>query len=210
MKSLFVAVATTPQTYPEGDFIEDPVLSESLAPNALSYVSSRPLPAGTYYLHVGASDSGLCIPGGICDPVYYSTPPSPVTIPPDPPPPPAPPPGPPPPRDTVAALSGLSAPFRQDVDRLYVVVRLGENGTVTVTGTVGVPKTSKVYRFKKASGAAAPGVDVKLKPKLAKKALRAVKAALKRRKKVRATLTITARDGLGNVTALKRAVSLTP
>jgi hypothetical protein len=49
---------------------------------------------------------------------------------------------------------------------------------------------------------------VTLKVKLAKKALKAVKKALKRHKKPKASLTITAKDATGNKRSEKRVVKL--
>jgi hypothetical protein len=49
---------------------------------------------------------------------------------------------------------------------------------------------------------------VTVKLKLAKQVLKAAKKALKRKKKVKASLTITARDAAGNTKIEKRAVKL--
>jgi hypothetical protein len=49
---------------------------------------------------------------------------------------------------------------------------------------------------------------VKVRVKAARKALRAARKALARHAKVKARLTVTARDGAGNTTSAKRSVTL--
>jgi hypothetical protein len=210
MGTYYIEAADRPDTYPEGDFLlENIVLYEEPAPNATTYFSTLQLPPGTYYFHVAAIDSATCdlATGAGCD-VEFSTPPSVIRILPDPAPPLPPAPAPPPPPDTVTALSALKAPARQDVDDLYVLASMAERGTITVGGTVSVAGPSKVFRFKPVSANAVPGVRAKLKPRLAKRALRAVKKALERRKKVKANVTIRAKDVVGNATTRKLTVSL--
>lgn len=102
----------------------------------------------------------------------------------------------------------VSAPSRQDVDKLYVRASMNEAGTLTATGRINVPGgAAKVYRFKPLTRTATPNVVVKLRLKLARKSLRAVRRAL-RRQRLRARITVTAKDGAGNRTARRRTIAL--
>ena len=83
-----------------------------------------------------------------------------------------------------------------------------ENGTITVGGTVSVPNASKVFKLKRVTVNAVAGKTVKIKVKLPGKALKATRKALKRRRKVKASLTVTAKDGAGNSRSEKRSVKL--
>jgi hypothetical protein len=112
--------------------------------------------------------------------------------------------------DKSTAFATLSVRLTQDVDKLSVLASMAEPGTLTAGGTVSVPSLSKVYKFKSASATAVPDASVKLKLKLPRKALKAVKKALKRHRKLKAKLTITARDTAGNTKTAKRTVSLRP
>ena len=51
---------------------------------------------------------------------------------------------------------------------------------------------------------------MKLFPKLSSKSLKAIKRALKRRKTVKALITLTAKDQSGNTTVQKRTIRLRP
>jgi hypothetical protein len=87
---------------------------------------------------------------------------------------------------------------------------MNEAGTLTAAATVSVPGGSaKVFRFKRASKTVAPNVPVKLRLKLTKKALRAVKRALRHRKKLSARVTLTAKDTTGHQTVRKQKIRLT-
>jgi plastocyanin len=105
--------------------------------------------------------------------------------------------------------TSITAPSRQDVDKLYVKASMNEAGMLTATGRVNVPGGSvKVYRFKPLSRTAQPNVVVKLRLKLSGKSLRTVRRSL-RRKRLRAKVTVTARDSAGNQTAQTRRIRLT-
>jgi plastocyanin len=121
----------------------------------------------------------------------------------------APPPPPPAaPKDTAKPVASLSTPARQDVDKLYVKASMNEAGALTAAGTVSVPRAAaKVYRFKAASRGVAANAAVKLRLKLSKKSLRAVKRALRHRK-LRAKVNVTAKDKAGNRTVQKRTIRL--
>jgi hypothetical protein len=169
--------------------------------------TSAPLqfPPGVYYFHVSAILS-------TCDDITipcvdeFSIPPVLLNVPPDPPP--APPPPPPPPPDTVTSFSALKCASTQKAGDLVVQASMGENGTITVGGTLNVPNAAKVYKLKAVSVSATAGKTVTVKLKLTKQVLKAAKKALKRKKKVKASLTITARDAAGNTKIEKRAVKL--
>lgn len=96
----------------------------------------------------------------------------------------------------------------QDVDKLAVTVTLDEAGTVSATGTVRVPNSSKTYRFKRARKTASAGRRVTLRLKLSRKAKRAVKRSLRRGRKLRAKLVVTGTDGARNRTTKRKTVRL--
>jgi hypothetical protein len=98
---------------------------------------------------------------------------------------------------------------RQDVDRVAVVVTLSEHGTVTVRGSVSVPDAARVVRFRPVSRGVAANEAERIRLTLARKARRAVKAALRAGRRPRARITIAARDGSGNTSTAKRRIRLT-
>lgn len=108
-------------------------------------------------------------------------------------------------RKPKATLGGKKT---QDVDKLAVTVTLDEAGTVSATGTVRVPNSSKTYRFKKARKSAKAGTRVKLRLKLSRKSKRAVKRALRRGRKLRAKLVVTGVDKAKNRTTKRKTVRL--
>jgi peptidoglycan/xylan/chitin deacetylase (PgdA/CDA1 family) len=110
--------------------------------------------------------------------------------------------------DKVTAFASLSARSVQDIDKLYVKASMIETGTLTARATVNVSTASRTYRFKTARRTARPRVAVKLRLKLGKKALRAAKRALRRHKRLKARITVTARDKAGNAKTAKRTVRL--
>ena len=90
-----------------------------------------------------------------------------------------------------------------------VVSATTEDLYASASGTVSVPGASRVYRLKSiANRFVAGGTKATLKLKVPKAALKAIKRALRARKKVKATIRLTARDGAGNVTTGKRTVKL--
>jgi hypothetical protein len=108
-----------------------------------------------------------------------------------------------------ASFTLLSVAPKQKAGKLQVKAAISTNGTITAGGTVNVPNAAKVYKLKSVSVGATAGKAVTLKMRLAKKALKAVRKALKRKKQVKARLTITARDAAGNTKTEKRTVRLT-
>jgi hypothetical protein len=200
----FIEAATSPATYPEGDFlVEDSVLFEFLDPGATSYTSTDQLPPGVYYVHVAAYDP-RCV---FCNYTFSGT--LQLTIPAD-----AQPAAPPPPpavqaqSDKVTAFAALKVAAIQRVDRLVVEAGMTENGRITVGGTINVPNAARVFKLEAVSVNVAAGKTLKIRVKVAKRALKAIKRALKRHKKVRANLTVTAKDAAGNTKTEKRTVRL--
>jgi plastocyanin len=110
----------------------------------------------------------------------------------------------------LAPVSSLVAPARQDVDRLFVRASMNEAGTLTATGKVSVAGgAAKAYTLRRVSRAVTAGQTVKLRLKLRKKALKAVKRALLRGRKLRAKITLTAKDASGKETRRKQTIRLT-
>lgn len=196
--------ANSPATGSDGSFTDPTTIYHYESPQRTFDSSPFQFPPGTYYVHVSAIDP-------ICDPSItnctedFSTPPAVLTVPDAPP---APPPPPSPPPDKVTAFASLSAPSSQRLTRLYVRAEMAESGTITAGGTVKVPKLSTVYMFKTISAPAVAGVSVKLKLKLPKKAFRAVKRALKRHRKMKAKIAITATDKAQNKKTAHRTIKL--
>jgi hypothetical protein len=198
----FIEAGTSPLTDLAGFFFDaDTVLFAELDPGQTTYRSTVQLAPRVYYVHVSAYNPNQCA-FGVCDDVFSSA--VQVNVPPDPPPPPPP----PPPVDKVTTFSVLKCASKQKIGNLVVQAAMPENGTITVSGTVNVPNTTKVYKLKSVSVTATAGKTVTVKLKLPRKALKAAKKALRRRKKVRASLTIAARDSAGNSKAEKRGVKL--
>jgi hypothetical protein len=111
--------------------------------------------------------------------------------------------------DTVApTLSFVDARKTQDVDKLGLTLRLDEIADVTVTGTVGVPGASKVYRIKKVTKRVAAGKRTRIGLKLSKKARKAIKKALNRGQKLKAKLKVTAEDLAGQRTVRRPSIKL--
>ena len=107
--------------------------------------------------------------------------------------------------DKLVGFAAIKVRSRQDVDKIYVRAAMMEAGTLGARGTV---KRGKRYHFKKVSKRAVLGKLVKLRLRLSKKGLRAAKRALRRGKRVRAKVTITARDAAGNLASAKRTIRL--
>jgi hypothetical protein len=111
--------------------------------------------------------------------------------------------------DKIAPLQSLSFKPLQDVDRLFVRARMSERGTLTARATVSVSGAAKVYRFKTVTRRVRANVFTKLRLKLVKKRLKAVKGALKKRKRLKAKITVTAKDKAGNKRSQKATIRLT-
>jgi plastocyanin len=108
-----------------------------------------------------------------------------------------------------ALVSSLVAASKQHVDKLFVRASMNQPGTLTASGTVALPGgAAKLYRFKPATKHVSANVPVKLALKLPKKASKAVKAALRHRKKLSAKITLTAKDATGHRTVRKQTIRL--
>ena len=192
----FIEAGTTSVVNPQGgDFpLANTVLAESLDDFQTTYTASVQIPAGTYFVHVSAFDTKKCITGNEQDCVDEWSNIVTVTVPPG--------------ADKVTDFSYLDASSPQKIGKLFVEAQMAEPGTVTATGTVKVPNASKVYRFKTASAKVFPGTRVKLRLRLPKKALKVVKKALKRGKKLKAKVTVTAKDLAGNTHSAKGTIKL--
>ncbi len=208
----FIEAATSQATYPEGDFVDWVLFEPVLDPGQTTYTSPDPLDPGVYYVHVAAFDP-LCPFELFCPDLFSDV--VPVTIPPDPTPAPQPqpqtlpsPPPPTPPADKVTSFATLKCASTQKAGTLVVRAAMPENGTITVGGTVSVPNASKVFKLKRVTVKAIAGKTVKINVKLSAKALKAAKKALRRHRKVKASLTVTAKDGAGNSRSEKRSVKL--
>jgi hypothetical protein len=72
-----------------------------------------------------------------------------------------------------------------------------------------VPDAARVFRFRPVTRDADANEPVRIRLKLARKARRAVKAALRDGRRVRARVTIAARDTSGNLSSATRRIRLT-
>jgi hypothetical protein len=75
---------------------------------------------------------------------------------------------------------------------------------------VNVPGASKVYRFKSVKRSVGANKPTKIRLKLASKSLRPVKRALKRKKRLKARITVTARDAAANASKKQTTIKLRP
>src|SRR5437763_1156309 len=180
VKSEFLQTATSSETNVDGYFLQKNVVTfTTLDPTQTLFKDLHEYPNGTYYAHVAGHDPG-CI-AGKCEQIQFSNVLSFSVVP-------------APPgsgggggggtADKFAPLQALSFNPVQHVGKLFVTVRSSESGTVKATGTASTSGTSKVYRFKTVSRSVAANAKTKLRLRLAKKALRAVKRALKKHKKI--------------------------
>ena len=115
------------------------------------------------------------------------------------------------PLDTTASGFVLGGKTTQKAGKTVSVVvsATTEDLYASASGTVSVPGASKVYRLKSiANRFVARGTRATLKLKVPKAALKAIKRALRGRKKVKASIKLTARDGAGNLTTGKRTIKL--
>lgn len=118
-------------------------------------------------------------------------------------------PGPPPPPADTAPVSTLIAPSKQRVDELYVRASMNEAGTLAAAGTVAAPGgAAKRYRLKRTTRSVSANQSVKLRLKLAARALRRVKRALRHGRRLRAKILVTARDATGHETVRRQTVRL--
>jgi hypothetical protein len=120
---------------------------------------------------------------------------------------PPPPPGP----DTTKPGLALGGKTAQKAGKTVSVVvsATTEDLYASASGTVSVPAASRVYRLKGIRNRfVANGTKATLKLKVPKAALKAIMRALRAKKKVKASIKLTARDAAGNLTTGKRMVKL--
>jgi hypothetical protein len=111
--------------------------------------------------------------------------------------------------DTTAPSARLGGKARQDVDKVAISVELSEAAALTVSGTVNVPGAARTLRFKTVRRQAQAGQRLTVKLKLSRKARGAVKAALRRGRRIKASVKVSARDRAGNTTTRRRSIRLT-
>jgi hypothetical protein len=85
----------------------------------------------------------------------------------------------------------------QDVDKLRVRARMDESGTLTANASVTIGKSTKLYRFVSTTRTVPADKMTSLKLKLKRDDLRIVKRALKKRKTLKAKITVIARNLAG-------------
>jgi hypothetical protein len=78
----------------------------------------------------------------------------------------------------------------------------------TVTGTVSVPSFAKVYRLKRATASMALYKGKTISLVIPKRALKPIRRALERHRKLKARLTLNLKDAAGNATVTKATVAL--
>jgi hypothetical protein len=110
--------------------------------------------------------------------------------------------------DRIAPIMSLSFKPVQDIDKLFVTARMSEAGTLKARATVRVGGRSKPYRFKTVSKSVAANVFAKLRLRLDKKKLKAVRRALKKGERLNAKITVTAVDKAHNKRSQKATIRL--
>jgi hypothetical protein len=192
-----IEVATSPATEMGSMYFAEAntVVSQPLDDGQTSFTSAQALSPDTYYVHVSGIDESCLQCGTQFSSIVSIRIGSSGSKP-------APKPG------LGKLLRSLRVPSSQDVDKLFVRAVMAKSGTLSAAGTVSVSGAAKVYRFKAVSRPAKPGVAVKLRLRLAKKALEAVKQAIKGGARIRAKLKVTARDKSGNKQSERRTVTL--
>ncbi|HEX6584603.1 MAG TPA: hypothetical protein VF056_13450 [Thermoleophilaceae bacterium] len=91
---------------------------------------------------------------------------------------------------------------------VVVRVQTNEAATLTATGTVSVPPPARVLRLRNFTAASSAGEVVTLRLKVSRKARAALRRALALRRKLRASVRITATDAAGNQTVSSRRIAL--
>jgi hypothetical protein len=210
VSSQFIQVSRSSEVNEDGYFTTLETFSP-LAKTQTTFLDEFEYADGVYYLHVAGHDQ-KCRGGATgCEPIEFSQ----VmsfqvpgvgagpggTLPPT---------GGGPGADKVRPFQTLTFAPVQDVDKLVLRARMSEAGTLRATARVSVPGASKVYKFKNASHKVRANVFTKLRPRLARKQLKAVKRALKRGKKLKAKVTVTATDKAGNKRSQKATIRLKP
>ncbi len=108
-------------------------------------------------------------------------------------------------RDPTQQVNGAK---KQDVDKLSLRVSADEGATLVGTGTVKVPGPRRLWKFKTVTETVTGGQSVRLRFKLAPKALEQVRNALEDGTQ-KARLKVTATDPAGNTSEERRTINLT-
>jgi hypothetical protein len=112
--------------------------------------------------------------------------------------------------DTRAPVVKLGSLRRQPVARLHGVrlsATCDELCGATITGTVRIKGSKRVYALARAARQIGARKHVKMTLRASSRALRAVRSALSRHRRVTATLSAVARDAAGNAGTAKRVVT---
>jgi Calx-beta domain len=113
--------------------------------------------------------------------------------------------------DATAPLLALGGARSQRFLRAHsvvILVRCDEPCTVSAAGNVSVPGASRLFRLKRVTRLLRPGVRSKLRLPLSRRAQAAIRRALVRRRRVVATVRVSARDGAGNSRSATRRIRL--
>lgn len=191
----------------------DPIAASpvQLIPTQTTFAAPLGLAPGTYYVHIVSTptyDPCLAESAGC---VFEFSNIVALTIPATgrPQPSPLPPPGAVSATDKVLSLGAVKASASQDIDKLSITLHAGEAVKATLSGSVNVPRASKVFRFKTVNRSLGVG-KAKLQLRLASKAKKAVKRALRRKQRLKAKLTLVVTDAAGNSKTSKHSVRLKP
>jgi hypothetical protein len=96
----------------------------------------------------------------------------------------------------------------QAVGKLSVTARSTEAGTLRAAATVKVPGRKRAYRFKTVARKVGANVSVKMRLKLSKSHLRAVRRALAKGKRLKAKVKVTATNAAGTARSQKATIRL--
>lgn len=86
----------------------------------------------------------------------------------------------------------------------------GEPCTVAITGSLSVPGAARTFRLSRISAQIPQGGNADVTIRLSRAVLRAARGALAKRRRVVASITVTAQDAAGNLTTARRSVRLRP
>jgi hypothetical protein len=111
--------------------------------------------------------------------------------------------------DKTPPVAQLRYSKRQDIDKLRVRGRMSEPGTLTGKALVDVGGLlAKIYTFRPTTRKVSGGVLARLPLRVSKKKKRALKRAMRRGKRLRARVTLTAMDRAGNTTTKHATIRL--
>jgi plastocyanin len=91
---------------------------------------------------------------------------------------------------------------------LVVTVRVNEAATITATGRVNVPGASRVLKLKSVKRKVDAGGPAKLKLRASSKVRKALAKALRRKSRLKARVSIVARDAAGNSGTSRRTIAI--